>query len=293
MILWSLFCTHFNWPLTRYVKLQVGHEPEMPGMFSLPLTSKETASWWSWHASRQEHDACAVMHVGIVKTRWQGKRSRHYWCMHNPQFYISGKRPMDERINQWLLCSRDSDIMTPQTGRMTGDDPPLANYLNNHQRSTSTEEIKVQPLTERPPDNLWVVAADDPALQDSIMTALVHGGLRDMLRHGWHFAEKIFNTFSWKKIFVFWCKSHWSLNPNLCHHVASLGHNELTLNTYTYLVMIYFNIAVHNDFRTNRNVYCQTSNIRHTLVGNRIVDHSGVVGASPVGAAPTTSSFST
>ena len=39
--------------------------------------------------------------------------------------------------------------------------------------------------------------------------------------------------------------------------------------------------------------YRQVSNIRRTLVGNEIVDHSGVVGASPVGAAPTTSSFST
>ena len=39
--------------------------------------------------------------------------------------------------------------------------------------------------------------------------------------------------------------------------------------------------------------YCQVSNIRRTLVGNLIVDHSDVVGASPVGAAPTTSSFST
>ena len=32
---------------------------------------------------------------------------------------------------------------------------------------------------------------------------------------------------------------------------------------------------------------------QRTLVGNWIVDHSDVVGASPVGAAPTTSSFST
>ena len=39
--------------------------------------------------------------------------------------------------------------------------------------------------------------------------------------------------------------------------------------------------------------YRKTSNIRCTLVGNKIVDHSDVVGASPVGAAPTTSSFST
>ena len=34
-------------------------------------------------------------------------------------------------------------------------------------------------------------------------------------------------------------------------------------------------------------------NISHTLVGAKMVDHSDVVGASPVGAAPTTSSFST
>ena len=36
--------------------------------------------------------------------------------------------------------------------------------------------------------------------------------------------------------------------------------------------------------------YRKVSNISRTLVGNKIVDHSDVVGASPVGAAPTTSS---
>ena len=39
--------------------------------------------------------------------------------------------------------------------------------------------------------------------------------------------------------------------------------------------------------------YRKTSNTSRTLVGNKIVDNSDVVGASPVGAAPTTSSFST
>ena len=34
-------------------------------------------------------------------------------------------------------------------------------------------------------------------------------------------------------------------------------------------------------------------NISHTLVGNKIVDNSDAAGASPVGTAPTTSSFST
>ena len=39
--------------------------------------------------------------------------------------------------------------------------------------------------------------------------------------------------------------------------------------------------------------YRQAYNISRTVAGNKIVDHSDVVGASPVGAAPTTSSFST
>ena len=45
--------------------------------------------------------------------------------------------------------------------------------------------------------------------------------------------------------------------------------------------------------RQKKMYYRKTSNIRRTLAGNKIVDHSDVVGASPVGAAPTTSSFST
>ena len=39
--------------------------------------------------------------------------------------------------------------------------------------------------------------------------------------------------------------------------------------------------------------YRETSNINHTLIGNKIVNNSDVVGASPVDAAPSTSSFST
>ena len=39
--------------------------------------------------------------------------------------------------------------------------------------------------------------------------------------------------------------------------------------------------------------YCEVSNIRRTITGYKIVDHSDVVGASPVGTAPTASSFST
>ena len=52
-------------------------------------------------------------------------------------------------------------------------------------------------------------------------------------------------------------------------------------------------IVPMGELRAVYGKYRQVSNIRRTLVGNQTVDHSDVVGASPVGAAPTTSSFST
>ena len=66
----------------------------MPGTFSPPPTSKETASWRSRHASLHVRDARSVMHVGIANPRWRGKRPRHSRRMRNPQVYLSGKRPM-------------------------------------------------------------------------------------------------------------------------------------------------------------------------------------------------------
>ena len=53
-------------------------------------------------------------------------------------------------------------------------------------------------------------------------------------------------------------------------------------------------IWLHYDvMRTNSRNYRQTSSISHALVGNKTVDHSDIVGASLIGAAPTTSSFLT
>ena len=59
---------------------------------------------------------------------------------------------------------------------------------------------------------------------------------------------------------------------------------ELKSNVYRVPVLNYFPWC---------RIYRKTSNTFRTLVGNKIVDHSDVVGASPVGAAPTTFSFST
>ena len=58
-------------------------------------------------------------------------------------------------------------------------------------------------------------------------------------------------------------------------------------------VHVYVKLSSREIQMTLLMIYHKVSNISRTLVGNNIVDHSDVVGASPVGAAPTTSSFST
>ena len=66
----------------------------MPWMFSPSLRVSD----------RDIHHGTCVTHVpwcmpgsltsGFLWSRCREKRSRHFRCMHNPQFYVSGKRPM-------------------------------------------------------------------------------------------------------------------------------------------------------------------------------------------------------
>ena len=86
--------SHGHGPLARYVKLQVAHAPGMLGTFSPPLG----ASYPDMH-----HGTC-VTHVpwcmpgsltsGFFEVGGREKRSRHSRRMRNPQFCLSGKRPM-------------------------------------------------------------------------------------------------------------------------------------------------------------------------------------------------------
>ena len=81
-------------PLIRYAKLRVAHAPEMPGTFSPPPRISDPD---------MHHGTCAT-HVlwcmsgsltsGFILSPWREKRSRHSWRMRNPQFYVSGKRPI-------------------------------------------------------------------------------------------------------------------------------------------------------------------------------------------------------
>ena len=88
------FRTVIHGPLTRYVKLRVARAPGMPGTFSPQLRVSDP----------DMHHGTCVTHVswcmpgslssGFLSSRWWGKRSRHSRRMRNPQFYVSGKRPM-------------------------------------------------------------------------------------------------------------------------------------------------------------------------------------------------------
>ena len=60
------------------------------------------------------HHRTCVTHVpDACRDRWPavaGKRSRHSWRMHSPQFCVSGKKPMDKsitRIPTWTAANFD------------------------------------------------------------------------------------------------------------------------------------------------------------------------------------------
>ena len=63
-----------------------------------------TVGYRSPHAPRNRWCMPGSITSGFLWSRWRGIRSQHSRCMRNPQFYISGKRPMgDQELKQ---CSR-------------------------------------------------------------------------------------------------------------------------------------------------------------------------------------------
>ena len=74
------------------------------------------------------------------------------------------------------------------------------------------------------------------------------------------------------------------------HHIT---HPATVWREFAIYGVIFSPQMFHVDIAFWLNAYRQVSNKTRNLVGNKIVDHSDVVGAAPVGAASTTSSFST
>ena len=86
--------------------------------------------------------------------------------------------------------------------------------------------------------------------------------------------------------------------PDICDEIRAGIHAWIVLVVF-YLDngLVHYSHQVHQQCilkKWQKMIYRQTSNLIYTLAGNQIVDdHSDVVGASPVGAALNTSSFST
>ena len=76
-------------PLTRYAKLRVAHAPRMPGTFPPPTVSDPDMTHVPWCMP-------GSLTSGFLWSRWRGKRSRHSRHMRNPQFVVTGTRPMGE-----------------------------------------------------------------------------------------------------------------------------------------------------------------------------------------------------
>ena len=86
--------------------MRVAHAPGMPGMFS-------PQPWVSDPGMHQ--DMCVPwcrpgsLTSCFLWTRWRGKRSQHSRCMHNPQFYVSGKRPIAlSATSRRILSQKDA-----------------------------------------------------------------------------------------------------------------------------------------------------------------------------------------
>ena len=101
------------------------------------------------------------------------------------------------------------------------------------------------------------------------------------------------------KLMAGWHVSCWSTAQSWGRQVATSYINDYC--SISHRIWEWFCLAVFycgfimnlNSLLRDESGYRQVSNIRRTLVRNKLVDHSDVVGASPVGAAPTTSSWST
>ena len=120
----NLYAFLLNGPLTRYVKFRVPHAPGMPGTFSPTPRFRDP----------DMHHGTCVTHVpwcmpgsltsDFLWSRWRGKRSRHSRRMHNPQFYVSGKRPMGKYLQSTCIrvtCLHSDGTWVAWRQKITGN----------------------------------------------------------------------------------------------------------------------------------------------------------------------------
>ena len=106
--------SRFHGPLTRYVKLRVAHAPGMLGTFSPPPRVRDPDMHHGTCVAYVPWCMSGSLTNGLLWSSWRGKRSRHSRRMPNPQFYLSGKRPMQPiQVISWSIFSNILIIDTP------------------------------------------------------------------------------------------------------------------------------------------------------------------------------------
>ena len=114
---WTRFCWHHAWlelsPRgVRHLQILLLLSRHIRAAHHVPLTRYANNSSWACagnasfprlaspicittRASRTcRDDVSGSLTNGFLWSRWRGKRSRHSRCMRNPQFCVSGKRPI-------------------------------------------------------------------------------------------------------------------------------------------------------------------------------------------------------
>ena len=66
----------------------------MPGTFSPPPRVNDPNMHHGMYVTHVPWCLSGSLISGFLRSRWQGKRSRHSQHMRNPKFYVSGKRPI-------------------------------------------------------------------------------------------------------------------------------------------------------------------------------------------------------
>ena len=84
-------------PLARYVKLRVAHAPEMPGTSSPPPRVSDPDMHRGTCVTRVPWCMPRSLTSGFLSSRRRGKRTQLSRRTRNPQFYVSGKRPVSSK----------------------------------------------------------------------------------------------------------------------------------------------------------------------------------------------------
>ena len=89
-------------PLATYVILRGSHAPGMLGTFIPPPRVSDPDMHHSTCVMYEPWCIPGSLTSSFLWSQWRRKLYRHSWCMHNPKFYVSEKRPTQINGCQWI-----------------------------------------------------------------------------------------------------------------------------------------------------------------------------------------------